>query len=214
MGQTVGDFIVSRLAEWGVERVYGYSGDGINGVMGALRRAEDGPRLIPTRHEEIAAFTAAAHAKFTDTPGVCVATSGPGAVHLLNGLYDAKKDHVPAVALVGQQARMSLGTDYQQEIDLTALYKDVAGDYVHLVADAPQARHLVDQALRIATARRTVTAIVVPNDVQDLPMVDPPRSHGGASRLSPPSAISVRPGAAVARHAGAHRLHGGGWPDL
>ncbi len=188
MGQTVGDFIVSRLAEWGVERVYGYSGDGINGVMGALRRAEAGPRLIPTRHEEIAAFTAAAHAKFTDTPGVCVATSGPGAVHLLNGLYDAKKDHVPAVALVGQQARMSLGTDYQQEIDLTALYKDVAGDYVHLVADAPQARHLVDQALRIATARRTVTAIVVPNDVQDLPMVDPPRSHGAVF-----SGIGYRP---------------------
>jgi pyruvate dehydrogenase (quinone) len=178
MSQTVGDFIVQRLHEWGVERVYGYSGDGINGVMSGLRRAENGPRLIQPRHEELAAFMASAHAKFTGTPGVCIATSGPGAVHLLNGLYDAKKDHVPAVAIVGQQARMSLGTDYQQEIDLVSLYKDVAGDYVHMVSDAPQARHLVDQALRIAIARNTVTAIIVPNDIQDMKMVDPPRSHG------------------------------------
>lgn len=178
MSQTVGDFIVQRLHQWGVERVYGYSGDGINGVMSGLRRAEHGPRLIQPRHEELAAFMASAHAKFTGTPGVCIATSGPGAVHLLNGLYDAKKDHVPAVAIVGQQARMSLGTDFQQEIDLVSLYKDVAGDYVHMVGDAPQARHLIDQAMRIAIARRTVTAIIVPADVQDLPMADPPRTHG------------------------------------
>src|SRR5699024_9031347 len=121
---------------------------------------------------------ASAHAKFTGSPGVCVATSGPGAVHLLNGLYDAKKDHMPAVAIVGQQARMSLGTDYQQEIDLGTLFKDVAGDYVHTLSTPPQARHLVDQAMRIAIARRAVTALIVPNDVQDLPMEQPPASHG------------------------------------
>ncbi|MDN5940079.1 MAG: hypothetical protein L0H83_15655, partial [Salinisphaera sp.] len=178
MPQTVGDFIIQRLSEWGVERVYGYSGDGINGVMAGLRRNQDKLRLIQPRHEELAGFMASAHAKFTGQPGVCIATSGPGAVHLLNGLYDAKKDHVPAVAIVGQQARMSLGTDYQQEIDLISLFKDVAGDYVHMICDPPQARHLIDQAMRIAIARRAVTAIIVPNDVQDLPMQDPPASHG------------------------------------
>jgi pyruvate dehydrogenase (quinone) len=175
---TVSDFIIQRLHEWGIDRVYGYSGDGINGVMAALRRTENGPRMIQPRHEELAAFMASAHAKFTGEPGVCIATSGPGAVHLLNGLYDAKKDHMPVVAIVGQQARMSLGTDYQQEIDLVSLYKDVAGDYVHMVSVPAQARHLIDQAMRIAIARRTVTAIIVPNDIQDLPMADPPRAHG------------------------------------
>jgi pyruvate dehydrogenase (quinone) len=178
MTDTVSDFIVKRLREWNIHRVYGYSGDGINGMMEALRRAEGNPRMVQPRHEELAAFMASAHAKFTGEVGVCIATSGPGAVHLLNGLYDAKKDHMPTVAIVGQQARMSLGTDYQQEIDLLSLYKDVAGDYVHMVSDPAQARHLIDQAIRIAIARRTVTAIIVPNDVQDLPMVNPPREHG------------------------------------
>lgn len=177
MSETVSDFVVKRLHEWGVERVYGYSGDGINGMMDALRKA-DAPRLIQVRHEELAGFMASAHAKFTGLPGVCVVTSGPGAVHLLNGLYDAKKDHVPAVAILGQQARASLGTDYQQEIDLISLYKDVAGNYVHMVAAPESARHMVDQAVRIATARRTVTAVIIPNDVQDLPMVEPPAAHG------------------------------------
>ncbi|WNK21002.1 thiamine pyrophosphate-requiring protein [Halomonas piscis] len=178
MSDTVSDFIVKRLRQWGIHRVYGYSGDGINGMMAALRRADGNPRMVQPRHEELAAFMASGHAKFTDEVGVCIATSGPGAVHLLNGLYDAKKDHMPAVAIVGQQARMSLGTDYQQEIDLVSLYKDVAGDYVHMVSEPAQARHLIDQAIRIAIARRTVTAIVVPNDVQDLPMADPPHEHG------------------------------------
>lgn len=178
MGQTVSDFIIERLQTWGIERVYGYSGDGINGMMAALRRAEPAMRMIQPQHEELGGFMACAHAKFTDQPGVCISTSGPGAVHLLNGLYDAKKDHVPVVAIVGQQARMSIGTDYQQEIDLVSLFKDVAGDYVHMVSDAPQARHLIDQAVRIAVARRTVTAIIIPNDVQDLPMEMPPESHG------------------------------------
>lgn len=178
MSETVSDFMIKRLQAWGIERVYGYSGDGINGMMAALRRAEPELRMIQPQHEEIGAFMATGHAKFTGQPGVCISTSGPGAVHLLNGLYDAKKDHVPVVAIIGQQARKTIGTDYQQEIDLGSLYKDVAGDYVHVLSDPPQARHLVDQAVRIAIARRTVTAIIVPNDVQDLPMEEPTASDG------------------------------------
>ncbi|EWH02870.1 thiamine pyrophosphate-binding protein [Halomonas sp. BC04] len=178
MPVTVCDFIVSRLQQWGVERLYGYSGDGINGVMSALRRAKGSPRLIQPRHEEVAAFMACGHAKFSDQVGVCVATSGPGATHLLNGLYDARKDHMPAVAIVGQQARISLGTDYQQELDLISLFKDVASEYVQMVTAPSQARHVIDQALRIAISRRTVTCVILPNDVQDLPMEDPPMEHG------------------------------------
>lgn len=178
MKPNVCDFIVSRLKEWGVERLYGYSGDGINGLMAALRRANGSPRLIQPRHEEVAAFMACGHAKFSDQVGVCVATSGPGAVHLLNGLYDARKDHMPAVAIVGQQARMSLGTDYQQELDLVSLFKDVASDYVQMVTDPAQTRHVIDQAMRIAISKRTVACIILPNDIQDMPMEDPPRKHG------------------------------------
>lgn len=178
MQPTVSDFIVSRLKEWGIERLYGYSGDGINGFMAALRRADGSLRLIQPRHEEVAAFMACGHAKFSDQVGVCVSTSGPGAVHLLNGLYDARKDHMPAVAIVGQQARMSLGTDYQQELDLISLFKDVASAYVQMVTEPAQTRHVIDQALRIAISRRTVTCVILPNDVQDLPMADPPASHG------------------------------------
>lgn len=124
MGQTVSDFIIERLNAWGIDRVYGYSGDGINGIISALRRAEPKIRMVQPQHEEIGAFMACAHAKFTDQPGVCISTSGPGAVHLLNGLYDAKRDHMPVVAIVGQQARISIGTDYQQEIDLMSLFED------------------------------------------------------------------------------------------
>lgn len=177
MQPNVSDFIVSRLTQWGVERLYGYSGDGINGVMAALSRAGL-PRLIQPRHEEVAAFMACGHAKFSDQVGVCVSTSGPGAVHLLNGLYDARKDHMPVVAIVGQQARMSLGTDYQQELDLPSLFKDVASEYVQMVTEPSQARHVIDQAMRIAISRRTVTCVIVPNDVQELPMADPPQEHG------------------------------------
>src|SRR5919204_3742512 len=125
MAELVADYVLRRLASWGVHRIYGYPGDGINGFLGALDRAEGDPRLIQVRHEEMAAFMACGHAKFSGDVGVCLATSGPGAIHLLNGLYDAKLDHQPVVAIVGQQARMSLGSDYQQEIDLDALFKDV-----------------------------------------------------------------------------------------
>jgi pyruvate dehydrogenase (quinone) len=179
MGETVSDFILKRLSEWGVRRVYGYPGDGINGIIGAFERADGRPAFVQVRHEEMAAFMACAHAKFTGEVGVCTATSGPGAIHLLNGLYDAKMDHTPVVAIVGQQARAALGGSYQQEVDLISLFKDVAHEYVHMAAVPGQVRHLVDRAMRIAQAERTVTCVIVPNDVQELSAVEEPqRAHG------------------------------------
>ncbi|WP_265517433.1 thiamine pyrophosphate-requiring protein [Nitratireductor luteus] len=175
----VADFMLDRLNQWGVKRIYGYPGDGINGILGALGRAEDKIEFVQTAHEELSAFAACAHAKWTGETGVCLATSGPGAIHLLNGLYDAKLDHTPVVAIVGQQKRMSLGGNYQQEVDLISLFKDVASDYVHMCTDPAQMRHLVDRAMRIAQAERTVTCIIVPNDVQEMDAVSsPPRQHG------------------------------------
>jgi pyruvate dehydrogenase (quinone) len=178
MTDTVGDFLVRRMGEWNVKRIYGYPGDGINGVTGALGR-QDSIEFIQTRHEELAAFMACAHAKFTGETGVCLATSGPGAIHLLNGLYDAKLDHQPVVAIVGQQKRSAIGGDYQQEVDLISLFKDVAHEYVHMASTPEQVRHLVDRAFRIAREQRTVTCLILPNDVQDLDAVAaPPREHG------------------------------------
>src|SRR5437867_8236101 len=170
MAKTVGDFLIERLHEWGVQRVYGYPGDGINGIMGALERNED-VEFIQVRHEESAAFMACGHAKFTGEVGVCMATSGPGAIHLLNGLYDAKMDHAPVVAIVGQQARAALGGSYQQEVDLQSLFKDVAHEYVHMASTPAAIRHLIDRAIRIAKAERTVTCIIIPNDVQEMDAV-------------------------------------------
>jgi pyruvate dehydrogenase (quinone) len=179
MKDKVSDFLLKRLSQWGVKRIYGFPGDGINGIMGALDRAGDLLDFVQVRHEEMAAFMACAHAKFTGEIGVCMATSGPGAVHLLNGLYDAQMDHQPVVAIVGQQSRAAMGGSYQQEIDLMALYKDVAREYVEMASDAVQIRHLVDRAIRIAKVERTVTCIIVPNDVQELEAVEtPPRAHG------------------------------------
>src|SRR6187200_1147150 len=161
---TTAQFILNRLADWGVRRIYGYPGDGINGLMGAFHEAGDRIEFIQTRHEEIAAFAATAHAKFTGEVGVCMATSGPGAIHLLNGLYDAKLDHQPVVAIVGQQPRMALGAEYQQEVDLVTLFKDVAHEFVQMAIEPAQIRHLIDRAVRIALAERTVTCVIVPND--------------------------------------------------
>lgn len=174
----VSDFIVQRLADWQVEKIFGYPGDGINGLLGALNRFQR-IRFIQTRHEEMASFMACAHAKFTGEVGVCLATSGPGAIHLLNGLYDAKLDHQPVVAIVGQQKASALGSNYQQEIDLMSLYKDVASEYIQMVTDPAQARLVIDRAFRIAKAQRTVTAVIIPNDVQEEDAVpEPPREHG------------------------------------
>ncbi len=182
MSKTVGDFILERLGVWGIHRIYGYPGDGINGIIGAFQRSSDGvrrPEFIQVRHEEMAAFMASSHAKFTGELGVCLATSGPGAVHLLNGLYDAKLDHQPVVAIAGQQARTGLGGHYQQEIDLVSLFKDVAGEYVHMATEPAQVRHLIDRACRIALAERTATCVIVPNDLQEMEAVEqPPHVHG------------------------------------
>src|SRR5437660_2793583 len=179
MGEKVSDFMLKRLSEWGVKRIYGYPGDGINGILGGLERNKELFDFIQVRHEEMAAFMATAHTKFTDEVGVCLATSGPGAIHLLNGLYDAKMDHRPVVAIVGQSARAAIGGSYQQEVDLVSLFKDVAHEYVQMATTPEQVRHLVDRAVRIARAERTVTCIIFPNRVQELDAVaEPPRKHG------------------------------------
>ncbi len=180
MSDHVSDFVLARLREWGVHRIYGYPGDGINGFLGALGRADGDPEFIQARHEEMAAFMACGHAKFAgpDAVGVCMATSGPGAIHLLNGLYDAKLDHQPVVAIVGQTKRSALGASYQQEVDLQSLFKDVS-EYVETCMEPAQARHLVDRAIRIALDRACVCTLVFPNDVQEAKAVpSPPRVHG------------------------------------
>ncbi|HYF21204.1 MAG TPA: thiamine pyrophosphate-requiring protein [Ramlibacter sp.] len=174
----VSDHVLERLRAWGVRRVFGYPGDGINGFLGAFDRARDAVEFVQAPHEELAAFMACAHAKFTGELGVCIATSGPGAIHLLNGLYDAKADHTPVLAIVGQSARMAIGGDYQQEVDLQNLFKDVAHEYVHTATVPEQVRHLVDRAVRIAVSQRTVTCLIFPHDVQELDAVHaPPREH-------------------------------------
>jgi pyruvate dehydrogenase (quinone) len=223
MTPNVSDFLLERLAAWGVTRVFGYPGDGINGIMGAFGRREGRPpRYIQTRHEELAAFMACAHAKFTGELGVCLATSGPGAIHLLNGLYDAKLDHQPVLAIVGQQKRSALGGDYQQEVDLLSLFKDVAHEFLQMATVPEQVRHLVDRAVRIARDQRTVTCLVFPNDVQTLDAVEaPPREHGSiftgigstAHPIVPPDAALesaaeiLNAGSRVAILAGAGALH-------
>src|SRR5436190_767344 len=179
MGKLTADFLLERLAENGVRRIYGYPGDGINAIVGALERHKAKIEFVQVRHEEMAAFMACAHAKWTGEVGVCLATSGPGAIHLLNGLYDAKLDHQPVMAIVGQQARMGLGGNYQQEVDLQTLFKDVASQYVQVAMEPAQIRHLVDRAHRIALAERDVTCLIIPNDLAEEPAEeDPPREHG------------------------------------
>jgi pyruvate dehydrogenase (quinone) len=196
MAKLSADFLLERLAENGVKRIYGYPGDGINAIIGALERHKE-LKFVQVRHEEQAAFMACAHAKWTGEVGVCLATSGPGAIHLLNGLYDAKLDHQPVLAIVGQQARMGLGGSYQQEVDLVTLFKDVAHEYVQMAYEPTQIRHLVDRAHRIALDQRTVTALIIPNDLAEEPArEEPPREHGAVvsapgytpARIVPPQA--------------------------
>ncbi|MFE1879346.1 thiamine pyrophosphate-requiring protein [Streptomyces diastatochromogenes] len=168
MSTKVSDHLLQRLREWGVERVFAYPGDGINGLLAAWGRAENNPRFVQSRHEEMSAFEAVGYAKFSGRVGVCAATSGPGAIHLLNGLYDAKLDHVPVVAIVGQTNRSAMGGSYQQEVDLVSLYKDVASDFCAMVTVPEQLPNVLDRALRTAVARRSVTAVIIPADVQEL----------------------------------------------
>jgi pyruvate dehydrogenase (quinone) len=177
MSDNVSDFLVKRLVQWGVRRVYGYPGDGIHGILGALNRPNVEIEFVQVRHEEMAAFMACAHAKFGGGVGVCLATSGPGAIHLLNGLYDAKMDHQPVVAIVGQAARAAMGGDYQQEVDLNTLFKDVAHEYVQTVQTPEAARHVIDRAFRIARAASTVTCVILPKDVQEMSAESPPHKH-------------------------------------
>src|SRR5487761_2678176 len=178
MAQTVSDYFIERLHSWGVRVMFGYPGDGINGIFGALQRAKGKIEFIQARHEEMAAFMASGYAKFSGELGVCIATSGPGASHLLTGLYDARLDHMPVLAIAGQQARTALGGHYQQEVDLPSLFKDVAGAFVQQASAPAQVRHLVDRAIRIALGERRVTAIILPNDLQEQKYVSPPRAHG------------------------------------
>src|SRR5438270_9643053 len=173
MAGPVGDYVLQRRREWDVTEVFAYPGDGINGIVAAFGKADNKPRFVQARHEEMAAFSAVGYAKFSGRVGVCMATSGPGAIHLLNGLYDAKLDHVPVVAIVGQTARSAMGGSYQQEIDLQALYKDVASDYVQMVTVPEQLPNVLDRAIRVALAERAPTAIIIPSDVQELPYLAP-----------------------------------------
>ncbi|MEX2980527.1 thiamine pyrophosphate-requiring protein [Streptomyces sp. C36] len=177
MSEQVSDRILARLREWGVERVFGYPGDGINGLLTAWGRAEDRPRFVQARHEETAALEAVGYAKFSGRLGVCVATSGPGAIHLLNGLYDAKLDHVPVLAIVGQTARSAMGGAYQQEVDLHTLFKDVASEFLETVTVPEQLPNVLDRAIRTAYARRAPTAVIVHADVQDLAYTPPTHDH-------------------------------------
>ncbi|NUT97819.1 MAG: thiamine pyrophosphate-requiring protein, partial [Saccharothrix sp.] len=161
----VADYVLQRLREWGVEHVFAYPGDGINGLVAAFGRADNVPKFVQSRHEEMSALQAVGYAKFTGRVAVCMATSGPGAIHLLNGLYDAKLDHVPVVAIVGQTARTALGGSYQQEVDLHSLFKDVASEYLVDVTVPEQLPNALDRAIRTAEAERAPTALIIPADV-------------------------------------------------
>src|SRR3954454_18014389 len=168
MSQTVADHLLDRLRQWGVQQVFGYPGDGINGLLAAWGRADDRPQFVQARHEEMAAFEAVGFAKYSGGFGVCVATSGPGAIHLLNGLYDAKLDHVPVVAIVGQTERSAMGGSYQQEVDLLTLFKDVCSDYVQMCLVPQQLPNLIDRAIRIALSEQAPTCVILPSVVFDL----------------------------------------------
>jgi pyruvate dehydrogenase (quinone) len=201
MGQTVADFILERLREWDVEQVFGYPGDGINGLIAAFGKADDNPKFVQSRHEEMSAFQAVGYAKFSGRVGVCMATSGPGAIHLLNGLYDAKLDHVPVVAIIGQTARSAMGGSYQQEVDLQALFKDVASDFLVEVNVASQLPNALDRAMRTARARHAPTAVVIPSDLQEEPYEPPAHAfkqvpssgpHDGQPTLMPDRASIER----------------------
>ncbi|WP_370938057.1 thiamine pyrophosphate-requiring protein [Amycolatopsis sp. cg13] len=192
MTETVGDYLLSRLRDWGVEQVFAYPGDGINGLVASFGKADNQPRFVQARHEEMAAFSAVGYAKFSGAVGVCMATSGPGAIHLLNGLYDAKLDHVPVVAIVGQTARTAMGGSYQQEVELQALYRDVANEYCIEVNVAEQLPNALDRAFRVAQASRTPTALIIPADLQEEPY-EPPQHAFKQMPSSPPGTAWPNP---------------------
>ena len=198
MATKVSDFMLSRLREWGVERVFAYPGDAINGLLAAWGRADNDPVFVQARHQEMAAFEAVGYATFTGPVGVCAATSGPGAIHLLNGLYDAKLDQVPVVAIVGQTSRSAIvgqtsrsamGGSYQPEIDLLTLYKDVASQYCEMVTVPEQLPNVLDRAIRVALSQHAPTAMIIPSDVQELEYRAPTQAFG-AIKLAPADRIT------------------------
>lgn len=200
MADTVSDHLWERFRQWGVDHVFGYPGDGIAGLVAALGRAgERGPRFVQSRHEEMSAFQACGYTKFSGRIGVCLATSGPGAIHLLNGMYDAKLDHVPMVAVVGQTNRTAMGGSYMQEVDLLSLFKDVAHHFVHMATVPQQFPALIDRAVRTAYAEQAPTCIIIPADVQELDYEPPehafkmvPSSMGWTPPDATPPAAEVR----------------------
>ncbi|HEX2904882.1 MAG TPA: thiamine pyrophosphate-requiring protein [Jatrophihabitans sp.] len=204
MADTVADVLLARLREWNIDQVFGFPGDGINGLLAAWGRAKNEPQFVQARHEEMAAFEAVGFAKFSGKVGVCAATSGPGAIHLLNGLYDAKLDHVPVVAIVGQTERSAMGGSYQQEVDLLTLFKDVCSDYVQMLTVPEQLPNLIDRAIRVALSESAPTCIIVPSDVFDLEYVAPghafkqvPSSLGLASATVAPEQAALRQAADI-----------------
>ncbi|HJQ01115.1 MAG TPA: thiamine pyrophosphate-requiring protein [Jatrophihabitans sp.] len=204
MAQTVADMLLARLREWGVKQVFGYPGDGINGLLAAWGRADNEPQFVQARHEEMAAFEAVGYAKFSGQVAVCAATSGPGAIHLLNGLYDAKLDHVPVVAIVGQTERSAMGGSYQQEVDLLSLYKDVCSDYVQMCTVPEQLPNLIDRAIRIAATEHAPTCLIFPSDVFELEYVPPkhafkqvPSSLGMTTSVTQADDTAVRQAAEI-----------------
>src|SRR5690348_14033353 len=201
MTETVADVLLARLREWGVKQVFGYPGDGINGLLAAWGRADDDPQFVQARHEEMAAFEAVGFAKFSGTFGVCVATSGPGAIHLLNGLYDAKLDHVPVVAIVGQTARSAMGGSYQQEVDLLSLFKDVCSDYVQMCTVPAQLPNLIDRAIRIAASQQAPTCLIFPSDVLELEYTPPGHAFKQVPSSLGMTAVTPRPDDAAVRQA-------------
>ena len=201
MAQTVADVLLARLREWNVKQIFGYPGDGINGLLAAWGRADNNPQFVQARHEEMSAFEAVGYAKFSDDFAVCAATSGPGAIHLLNGLYDAKLDHVPVVAIVGQTDRAAMGGSYQQEVDLLSLFKDVCSDYVQMCMVPQQLPNLIDRAIRVALSASAPTCIIFPSNVFDLPYEPPahafkqvPSSLGLTRSTETPAQEAVQPG--------------------
>ena len=175
--QTVGEFFVERLEEWGVKIIFGYPGDGINGVLRGLEKAGDKFTFVQARHEEMAAFMASAYAKFSGETGICLSTGGPGATHMVTGLYDAKCDHQPVFAITGQAARGVRGAHYQQELNLDRLFSDVA-EYVQEATVPQQVAMIMDRGMRFAKSRNGVAIVIMPNDLSDSPYEAPGRVHG------------------------------------
>src|SRR4051812_40757874 len=183
MATTVADLLVERLIGWGVDTIFGLPGDGVNGIFEALRQRESRIRFIQVRHEEAAAFAACGYAKYSGRLGVCLATSGPGGVHLLNGLYDAKCDGQPVLAITGHTFHDLIGTHYQQDVDLDKLFMDVAV-YNHRVMGPAHVNNVVDEAVKTALSRRGVAHITIPKDIQEWTAGDVPRSPANIAKHS------------------------------